>query len=60
MTISHHLNEDGILLIGLNRPEKLNALDEASKILLGEVWEYARDENNVKSIVIYGEGERAF
>lgn len=60
MTISHQLNEDGILLIGLNRPEKLNALDEASKILLGEVWEYARNENKVKSIVIYGEGERAF
>ncbi|ARU93035.1 enoyl-CoA hydratase/isomerase family protein [Tatumella citrea] len=60
MTISHQLTAEGILLIGLNRPEKLNALDEQSKIRLGEVWDYARTEDNVRTIVIYGEGERAF
>ncbi len=60
MTIRHQLTEDGILLIGLNRPEKLNALNEEAKIKLGDLWEYARTEDNVRSIVIYGEGERAF
>ncbi len=60
MSISHHLTAEGILLIGLNRPEKLNALDEASKIRLGEIWDDARTDDNVRTIVIYGEGERAF
>lgn len=60
MTIRHELTGEGILLVGLNRPEKLNALDEESKIRLGEVWDYARLDNKVKSIVLYGEGERAF
>ena len=60
MTIHHELIGEGILLVGLNRPEKLNALDEESKIRLGEVWDYARLDNKVKSIVLYGKGDRAF
>ncbi|MFT4021324.1 MAG: enoyl-CoA hydratase/isomerase family protein [Acinetobacter sp.] len=60
MTIRHELTTEGVLLIGLNRPEKLNALDENAKIKLGEIWNDARTNDLVKSIVLYGEGERAF
>lgn len=60
MTIRHELTGEGILLVGLNRPEKLNALDEESKIRLGEVWDYARLDNKVKALFYMVKGNAHF
>ncbi len=48
--------EDGILLIGLNRPEKLNALDEEMWITIRETLDRYRSQYIA---IIYGKG-RAF
>src|SRR5688500_11706587 len=51
---------EGILVITLNRPDVMNALDTASKERLGEIWEKANDSPDVRVIVIKGAGEKAF
>lgn len=51
---------NGVARVMLNRPEKLNAMDSASKVLLGDIWtEIARDAG-VRAVVLTGVGERAF
>jgi enoyl-CoA hydratase len=50
----------GVLVVTLNRPERLNALDVASKRRLGEIWRDAEASDAVRAIVVHGAGERAF
>lgn len=51
---------DGVHMIAINRPERLNALDTASKSRLGELWRHVQSSNDVRAVVICGEGARAF
>jgi enoyl-CoA hydratase len=50
---------DGVLLVTINRPEKLNALTERMHFELGQVWRTASEDDQVRVIVITGAG-RAF
>ena len=52
--------EDGILSITINRPEKLNALNELTLSELKRSVELAYDEKNIKGIIITGSGQKAF
>ena len=48
--------EDGVGIISLNRPEKLNAISDAMRPYSNEAWEWARNTQEVRAIVIRGEG----
>ena len=51
--------DDGIGVITLNRPEKLNSISGAVSRGLGEVMEHVQDDPEVRCLVIHGAG-RAF
>lgn len=58
-----HVNvslEDGILMLSLNRADKMNALNKAIIEELGEVMQEVYDDDDVKGVIITGEGDRAF
>jgi len=60
MSILHEMTFDGILVVTLNRPDSLNALDVSSKEQLGGVWKDAAADPQVRVIVLRGAGEKAF
>jgi enoyl-CoA hydratase len=60
MNILHDINSDGIMVVTLNRPERLNALDVPGKEELGALWQDAAANPNVRAIVLRGSGEKAF
>lgn len=53
-------NEDGILLITLNRPDKLNALNRALLAALNEQVELVYHSSEIKGLIITGSGDKAF
>jgi enoyl-CoA hydratase len=60
MNILHDVNSDGIMVVTLNRPERLNALDVPSKEQLGTLWQEAAANPRVRAIVLRGAGAKAF
>jgi E-phenylitaconyl-CoA hydratase len=52
--------DDGVALITLNRPERLNALDAEHYRLLSEAWVRVRDDDAIRAAVVTGAGERSF
>jgi len=60
MSILHEMTADGIMVVTLNRPDKLNALDVPSKEQLGRIWSRAANDPQVRVIVLRGAGEKAF
>ncbi len=52
--------EDGIALITMNRPERMNALDAEHYRLLSAAWIRVRDDAAIRCAIITGAGERAF
>ncbi len=52
--------EDGIALITMNRPERMNALDAEHYRLLSEAWVRVRDDGGIRVAIITGAGDRAF
>lgn len=51
---------NGVLTVTLNRPEKLNAFDMTMMREIRDVWSEARENVDVRVIVLRGAGERAF
>ena len=60
MSVRSDRNDDGILVVTLDRPQVMNALDVPSKERLGEIWREAAAERAVRAIVLRGAGEKAF
>lgn len=52
--------ENNIMLITLNRPEVMNALNDAVFAELGDVFTKLRDDKSIKAVVITGAGEKSF
>lgn len=52
--------EDNILTITINRPKKLNALNRETIQELHEAFKAAREDEEVKLIILTGSGEKAF
>ena len=52
--------DDGVALITIDRPERLNALDAEHYRLLSEAWVRVRDDGDVRAAVVTGAGERSF
>jgi len=55
--IKHEIDNDGILTITLNRPEKLNALNADVLAALSEQFEQGKANDKVKGIILTGEGK---
>ncbi|HEX7706441.1 MAG TPA: enoyl-CoA hydratase-related protein [Thermoanaerobaculia bacterium] len=53
-------NRDGILIVTIDRPKVLNALNAQTVQELGRVFTEARDDDAVKCIILTGAGEKAF
>ncbi len=51
---------DGIATITINRPDKLNALNDETIAELGEVVARAKDDSGVRVIIVTGAGDKAF
>jgi E-phenylitaconyl-CoA hydratase len=60
VSVDFELQDDGIALITLNRPERLNAMDADAYRALSEAWMRVRDDDEIRTAVITGAGERAF
>jgi enoyl-CoA hydratase len=53
-------NRDGILVITIDRPKVLNALNAQTVREIGEAFDAARDDESVKAVILTGAGEKAF
>ena len=51
---------ENIGYITINRPNKLNALNKATIAELYEAFESAREDHDIKVIILSGSGEKAF
>ena len=49
-----------VLLITLNRPEKMNALNQELMEGLAQTWERVRDDDAIWAAILTGAGDRAF
>jgi len=53
-------NRDGVLVITIDRPKVLNALNAQTVEEIGEAFEAARDDDGVKEVIVTGGGEKEF
>lgn len=60
MAIDFEVSNEGIALITINRPERLNAMDAEHYQLLSQAWCHVRDEPSIRCAIITGAGERSF
>ncbi len=51
---------DGLLIVIIDRPKVLNALNAATVEEIYHVFAAARDDENVKAVIVTGGGEKAF
>ena len=52
--------QEGIATVTVNRPEKLNALNEEVIARLTKVFEECRDQGSTRAVILTGAGDRAF
>lgn len=52
--------QDGTMIITINRPEKMNALNKDVIEELGKAIDEAKNNNEVKAVILTGAGEKAF
>ena len=58
--IRFDVDSDGIALITVNRPEKLNALNRETMGELADAFTRVRDDAAIRALIITGAGEKAF
>jgi E-phenylitaconyl-CoA hydratase len=51
---------DGVAIVTINRPERLNAMDAEHYTALSEAWTRVRDDPEVRVAIVTGAGEKAF
>ena len=60
MAIDFKVSDEGIALITINRPERLNAMDAEHYQALSQAWCRVRDDPKVRVAIVTGAGERSF
>lgn len=55
--IDHQIDENGILTLIINRPEKLNALNQDILAMISEQLDIAKQTPSIKAVLITGEGK---
>lgn len=59
-TLLYDVDADGVCVITLNRPEKLNAINGQVLADLQRAFRRARTDGSVRGVILTGAGERAF
>jgi E-phenylitaconyl-CoA hydratase len=59
MSIDFHVDE-GVAVITINRPERLNAMDAQHYEALSEAWIRVRDEPEIRCAIVTGAGPKSF
>jgi enoyl-CoA hydratase len=57
--VLYHTDE-GVAIITINRPKKLNALNSAVVFRMRELFEQAEEDDKIRAVVLTGAGEKAF
>ncbi len=52
--------ENHVARVTIDRPDRMNAIDEASEAELIRIWETIEKDSDVRCVVVTGAGERAF
>jgi len=60
MAIEFTVSDEGIALITINRPERLNAMDAEHYQALSQAWCTVRDDAAIRVAIVTGAGDRAF
>ena len=60
MAIDFNVSDDGIALITINRPERLNAMDAEHYQGLSRAWMQVRDDPAIRVAIVTGAGEKSF
>ena len=60
MAIDFTVSDEGIALITINRPERLNAMDAEHYQALSQAWCRVRDDSAVRVAIVTGAGEKSF
>ena len=60
MIAASDINASGVCVVTISRPEAMNALNLATIDRLYEVMEEIRQNNEVKGVILTGDGEKAF
>jgi enoyl-CoA hydratase/carnithine racemase len=60
MAIDLTVSDEGIALITINRPERLNAMDAEHYQALSQAWIAVRDDPAIRVAVVTGAGEKSF
>ena len=60
MPIDFEVDDDGVALITMNRPERMNALDAEHYAALSRCWTTVRDDPAVRVAIVTGAGEKSF
>ncbi|HEX4136173.1 MAG TPA: enoyl-CoA hydratase-related protein [Bryobacteraceae bacterium] len=58
--LSFESDADGLALVTVTRPEKLNALNRTVISELGEAFRKVREDDSIKALILTGAGEKAF
>jgi enoyl-CoA hydratase/carnithine racemase len=58
--IDFSLGDDGVARVTIDRPERMNAIDEAAERALMDAWAAIERDPLVRCVVLTGAGERAF
>lgn len=51
---------DGLAIVTINRPERLNAMDAEHYSALSQAWTKVRDDPEIRVAIVTGAGDRAF
>ena len=60
MTVRFELDGEGVATITIDRPERMNALNDAHYAELSAAWVRVRDDSSVRAAIITGAGDRSF
>ncbi|MFU8860270.1 MAG: enoyl-CoA hydratase/isomerase family protein [Cyclonatronaceae bacterium] len=59
-TLLFTVDDDGIATLVINRPDKLNALNNVVLDELHDVFKVVREDDQIKGVIITGHGDKAF
>lgn len=59
-TILYTVDENNVATVTINRPDKLNALNDEVLNELSEVTEAIKNDDNLKGVIVTGAGDKAF
>lgn len=60
MSVEFELRDEGVALITINRPERMNAMDAEAYQQLSDAWTRVRDDADIRVAIVTGAGDKAF